>query len=540
MATTLLRNATLVDGTGAPAAPGHLLLDGDTIADVLRGDQAPDADRVLDVEGRVVAPGFVDMHSHADFSVVNPDHERLMAAFLEQGVTSIVAGNCGISPAPARERTLPRLKRFASIAIDAPLAWDWKGFDGYLGRLEAARPAVNVAQLVGHSTLRYAGSDVRRGPLSSADTRRCLDLTAAAFEQGACGLSFGLGYDPGMFSPLEELEAFMRVAAAHDRTVTVHLKAYSKLSPTYPLTELRPHNLRALREMLDLARRTGARLQISHFIFVGRAAWPTASRALAMVDAARRDHDVAFDAFPYTCGNTTVNVTLPYWFLAMGAEAYRSRWARMRLRAELSIGYRLAGMAWSDFQVMEIGVPEWRDLEGLSLEAIARRWKQHPVDALLRISERTDGGALMLIHGYSGDRAGRGPIEDVLSHEACLFETDAIVRSHGWPNPAAMGTFPKILGDHVRRRGRLRLEEAVRRMTGDSVARFGLTDRGVLARGKRADVVVFDPDVIEDTPPGPSRPAGRPEGIDRVFVNGVEAVTEGRYRSGVRAGRVLR
>lgn len=539
--TTLLTNGRIVDGTGAPAHPGHVLLEDDRIAEVLRGEERPGADRVIDVGGRAIAPGFVDMHSHSDFGVVHPQHEHLTASFLEQGVTSVVAGNCGISPAPVRDETLPRLERFASIAIDRPLDWGWHRFDDYLERLAAARPAVNVAQLVGHSTVRYAGSDARRGPLSSADARRCLELTAASFEQGACGLSFGLGYDPGMYSPLEELEAFMRVAEAHDKTVTVHLKAYSRLSPTYPLTELRPHNLRALREMLELAARTGARLQVSHFIFVGRAAWPTARAALDMVDEARRRGlDVAFDAFPYTCGNTTVNVTLPYWFLALGPEGYRSRWARLRLRAELTVGYRLAGMDFGDFQVMEIGAPEWRSLEGRSLASIAALWGMHPVDALLRISERTDGGALMLIHGYSGDRAEHGPIRDVITHEACLFETDAIVRSHGWPNPAAVGTFPKILGDYVRARGRLGLEEAVARMTSRSFARFGITDRGVLARGKRADVVVFDPDTVADTPPTAGRPAARPRGIDRVFVNGVEAVTDGAYRPGVRAGRVLR
>lgn len=539
MQSTLLKNASILDGTGAPAEPGHLLMRGDTIEAVVRGE-APSADVVVDIAGRAVAPGFVDMHSHSDFAVAHEDHEPLIRAFLEQGVTSIVAGNCGISPAPCRSETLEDLKSFASIAIDEPLAWKWRGFDEYLGKLEEARPAVNVAQLVGHSTVRYAGSDTRRGAMTSRDLERCLELEAAAFDQGACGVSFGLGYDPGMYSPLEELEAFMRVAAKHERTVTVHLKAYSRLSPTYPLSEWRPHNLRALREMLELTAKTDARLQISHFIFVGTAAWPTAREALQMVDDARRSRDVAFDAFPYCCGNTTINVTLPYWFLAMGPRAYRSRSARLRLRAEMAIGYRLAGLSLDQFQVMEIGAPEWRALEGLTLTEIGQKWNVHPLDALLRISERTDGGALMLIHGYSGDRNERGPISDVITHDACLFETDAIVRRNGWPNPAAVGTFPKVLGDYVRGRRRLSLEQAVARMTSESCARFGITDRGVLAKGKKADVVVFDPETIADTPPRAGQPAARPTGIDRVYVNGVEVVTDGAYHEGVRAGRVLR
>lgn len=540
---TLLTNGRVVDGTGAPASEGWVHVEGAAIAAVGRAHEpAPPADRVLDVGGRVIAPGFVDMHSHSDFLLADAGHDALMRAFLEQGVTTVVAGNCGLSPAPCRTATRHRLERLASIIVDTPLAWSWSSMGEYLALLETSRPAVNVAQLVGHGSARYAGCEAERGPLEPADLAASVAAAARALDEGACGVSFGLGYDPGMYSPLEELVEFSRAAAARDKPVTVHLKAYSWLSPTYPLLSTStPHNLRALDEMLDVAARADARLQVSHFIFVGRRTWPTARAALDRIDAARRAGlDVMIDAFPYTCGNTTINVTLPYWFLALGPAGYRSRAARLRLRAEAEIGYALVGFGWHDFQVMEMGVPEWAGLAGLSIAEIARRWRVHPVDALLTISERTDGGALMLIHGYSGDRAGHGPIREVLTHEACLYETDALVRSDGWPNPAAKGTFPKILADQVRRDRALGLEDAIRRMTSASLARFGITDRGRVAKGQAADLVVFDPDAIRDVPPGPRRPAGRPEGIDRVYVNGVEVVAAGARVGDARAGRVLR
>ncbi|MFW6050382.1 MAG: N-acyl-D-amino-acid deacylase family protein [Myxococcota bacterium] len=541
MGTTLLSNGRIVDGSGEAAFDGHVLLEGDRIAEVIRGEARPAADRVIDAGGRVVAPGFVDMHSHADFLMPRDDHDRLVRSFLEQGVTTVVAGNCGISPAPVRGRTRARLEGFASIAIDKPLPWSWESMGEYLDVLDAARPAVNVAQLVGHAALRYAATDSRRGAMDASDVRRCEEATRAAFDQGACGLSFGLGYDPGMYSPLDELEAFSRVAASAGKTVTAHLKAYSWLSPTYPLHHLRPHNLRAIREMLEVTRRARARLQISHFIFVGRHTWRTAGRALELVDDARaRGQDVMIDAFPYTCGNTTVNVSLPYWFLAMGPEAYRSRAARARLRLELELGYRLVGFRWEDFQVMQVGVDGWEELDGLTVAELGRRWGIAPFDAFLRVAEASRGSALMLLHSYSGDPAGRGPIEDVIAHEACLFETDAIARSDGWPNPATMGAFPKILARWVRETGRIRLEDAVRRMTAASLERFGITDRGRVARGQAADLVVFDPDTIADTPPAPGRPAGRPRGIAHVFVNGAQVVEDGVHLPDRRHGRTLR
>lgn len=541
MERTLLKNARVVDGTGHPPFPGHVYIEGNRIGAVLRqGQPLPQADRELDVAGRDVAPGFIDMHSHADFLVPVESQAELLRGLLEQGVTTVIAGNCGISPAPVRPATRNRLSSFASIAIDAPLDWGWRGVGEYLERVQRARPAVNVAQLVGHGALRHAGADTRRGDLSESEVRRCLDEARQAFDQGACGLSFGLGYDPGMYSSLQELEAFSRVAAEAGKPVTVHLKAYSRLSPCYPLTDLSAHNLRALREMLDVAARADARLQISHLIFVGRRSWSSAPAAIAMIDRARaRGQDVAFDAFPYTCGNTTINALLPYWFLALGSEGFESRLARARLRLEAEVGFRLVGFSYDDFQVMEIAVPEWEHLDGSTVAEIAERWGTSSFDAMLRIAQRSQGAALMLFHAYSGDRQGRGPIDDVIAHEACLYETDAIVRSKGWPNPAAVGTFPKILGDHVRRRRRLSLEEAVRRMTWASAERFGITDRGRIADGQAADLVIYDPEMVGDAPPQAGRPAGRPRGIDHVFVNGVHAVVDGAYQLDQRAGRVL-
>lgn len=543
MSAILLKNGKIVDGSGGKSYRGHLLIEGDKISSVLKeGEPLPNANEVIDVAGRVICPGFIDMHSHADWLLPLDDHPRLLKCLVEQGVTTVVAGNCGASPAPLRpEKGKLLSKGLAATIMDRPFDYKWTSMGGFLDWLEESGPLVNVAQLAGHASIRLAGSDKLRGPLPEEDLRICLNELTRSLDEGACGLSFGLGYDPGMYSPLDELEAFSRVAARANKPVTVHLKALSVVSPTYPLTSVRPHNLIALEEMIEVAKRAGAALQLSHFIFVGRRSWHTADKALKKVEDARREGvDVMFDAFPYTCGNTTVNVVLPYWFIKRMPAAYRKRWARAVLRTELEVGFRLLGFSYADFQIMNVTVDGEEELNGLTIDRVAQKWNTSPFDAMLRLSEKTNGEALMLYHTYSGEPGKEEVLKAVLSHSLCLFETDAIIKSRGYPNPAAVGAFPKILGDFVNKRNLFSMEEAVRRMTCASAERFGLDDRGLLEKGKAADVVVFDPETVSDNPPAGNIPARRPEGISRVFINGVKVVENGEYVTASRPGKVLR
>ncbi|MCP5042457.1 MAG: amidohydrolase family protein [bacterium] len=542
MLTTLIHSGDLFDGLGGSARKGHLLLRDDRIEALLPVEAAlPDADVVIDARGQAIAPGFIDMHSHADWLLPAEQHPELLACMLEQGVTTVVGGNCGTSPAPAAENTRARLHAFAEMVIDGPFETPWFSMKGFLDRLEEVGPSLNLAELAGHAALRYAGSDTLRGPMPQRDLDATLDAARQALDQGACGLSFGLGYDPGMYSPQAELEALCRVAAQANKPVTVHLKAFSRISPCYPMTTLGAHNLRALDEMLEVGRKSGVSLQLSHFIVVGRRSWSTAGEALARVDRAREQGlDVMIDAFPYTCGNTTIVAPFPYWFLARLPNAYNSRSARARLRVELEVGFRLAGFRYPDFQVMDSGVEGWEELNGLRVDQIAAHWGTSCFDAMLRLAERSRGAALMLFHSYSGEPGREEALESVLRHPACLFETDTVLRSTGYPNPASLGTFPRILGPLCRDRKLFDLATAIRRMTSASAERFGLTERGVLAPGKAADVVVFDPERISDRPPSDDRPAGRPIGIDHVFLNGQQVVRQGVAVPGLRAGRILR
>ena len=543
MSGLLLRNGKIIDGTGTAAYDGHLLVEEKKIAAVIReGEPLPRTNRVLDVGGDVISPGFIDMHSHVDWLLPLDDHPDILRCLVEQGVTTVVAGNCGFSPAPIRSETLAILdKSLASTILDKPFDYSWESMAGFLDRVEEGEPLINVAELAGHGSLRLASSDTRRGAMRPDELKGCLDTAAGALDEGAAGISFGLGYDPGMYSPQEEIEAFCKVAADAGKPVAVHLKALSKISPTYSPTYLKPHNIRALKEMIEAARKSGVKLQISHFIYVGRRSFDTYSECLKIVDEAREEGiDVMIDAFAHTCGNTSINVSLPYWFIAMGPEAYKSRWARARLRVELELGYRLVGFIYKDFQIMDAAVPEWEELNGMTIDQVARKWNTSNFDAMLKISERTRGEALMLYHTYSGVPENEEPLEATLSHDACLFETDALIKSKGYPNPAALGTFPRILGKYCREKKLFTIENAVKRMTSASAARFGIKDRGALKPGNFADIVVFDAEKIADTPPVGTVPAGKPEGISHVFINGSHMLDNGSFTSGFRPGKVLR
>jgi N-acyl-D-amino-acid deacylase len=541
MRTTILGNGIIIDGLGNRPFVGHVFIKDDQIEAVLKENQTlPPADTIIDASDCAIAPGFIDMHSHADWVLPSTNHPKLLKCFLEQGITTIVAGNCGISPAPVNHDKLQSLQwhNVASISHEGPINYTWRSIAEFLDKIEQLHPVVNVAQLVGHGAIRNSIANTPYLPMNSKELKTCLTELRNALDQGACGLSFGLGYSPGMYSPIEEIEAFCRTAKASDKLVAVHLKAYAKISPLYPVTIFsKPHNLRALKEMLDIARQTGVKLQVSHVTFGGSKTWPTAEDYIRMIDDAHQEGiDLMVDAFPYTYGNTTIDVFLGPRFIEAMPGSFRSRWACMKHQYMEDIGFRMLGTSYEDIQLMDAAIEGWEELSGLTIPEIARKRNTSPFKIMLTLSEASKGAASILYHAGNSEQI----LEDVLSNNLCVFETDAITKSRGYPNPAALGTFPKILGHYVRERKLFSIEKAIQRMTSASAKRFGITDRGILEPGKAADIVIFNPETISETPPLDGKPAGQPTGIHHVFVNGTQVVRNGNYTGSVGAGRVLR
>lgn len=278
----------------------------------------------------------------------------------------------------------------------------------------------------------------------------------------------------------------------------------------------------------------------SHFIFVGTRTWSTVARAVEKVERARaRGLRVMWDVYPHFCGNSYLVVFLPSWFVEdLEANIDDPKKVR-RLKIELTIARRLLGFDFADIQIMEARYPAGEKYNGLDLATIAAMEGVDPIDAMLRIVRESGGRALQLTWGYSGDDANEWPLERMMTHPLCLFETDTLLLSRGFPNPASYGAFPRILGHYVREKKTMGLPEAVRKMTGATAEWVGIEARGALRPGYHADIVVFDPATIADNTTR-ERTDVRPTGIDVVMVNGERVVADGRYLAGKKAGRALR
>lgn len=255
MTTILLKSGTIIDGTGRSAFQGSVLIEGNRIAAVLReNEEIPHADIIINTAGNSIAPGFIDVHSHVDWLMPAESNNDLLQCLLEQGITTVIAGNCGASPAPVHPETIGLIKIFENLLVDSPLNYEWKSMAEFLDHIEEKRPLVNIAQLVGHGIIRFATGNYGFEPIPHEKLPDSLNMMQQSFEEGACGLSLGLAYYPGIFSSTEEIEAFCNTAKSANKIVTVHLKALARTSPAYPLfPNFRPHNLQALSEMIEIA-----------------------------------------------------------------------------------------------------------------------------------------------------------------------------------------------------------------------------------------------------------------------------------------------
>jgi N-acyl-D-amino-acid deacylase len=528
---TLLRGGLIVDGTGGFPWPGSVLLDSGRVAAM--GELPDAAGTPIDCAGKVIAPGFIDAHSHMDFFSVSDDPHHF-DSFTAQGVTTFVAGNCGFSAFGFAPETEHRGLLGNSLFKAGRETLDWDSFAEYREVLDGLGLTHNFVHLVGHGAARTSLSGFEARALSAPEYAQMLDLLDRALSEGAAGVSLGLQYKPGVFAKLEELDDVARLVKRHDKLLTVHAKAYSSFSGTYPMVPFgRAHNLKAIDDMLGLTRRTGVRLQFSHLIFVGSRTWKTVDEAIGLFDRAIADGvDVCFDMFPYGCGATLLNTLLPEWFMARMPGALQSPLARARLRVEAEIGFRLVGFGYPQIQIMNAECAEYAEHNGRFLPDIAGSVRKSNFDTMLDILDKSDAQARVLFHDYYNDEI----IDRLMQHPAAIFATDSWPESSGHQNPAAYGTFPRFLRK-ARDRANISLEEAVHKMTDLAATRFRLPKRGRLHEGYAADVVVFDWDTVRDN----SNESGdaAPSGIEHVFVNGEPILKAGEIRAVRGAGEVL-
>ena len=477
-ADVLVTGATIVDGTGAPGRVGDVAVVGDRFVDPATVDGAA---TIVDGTGLVAAPGFIDVHTHDDWAVlVDPSH----ACKTMQGVTTVVTGNCGSSPAPI---TTDANARYPTMAA-------------YLAELDQEPAAVNVAALVGHGAIRGNVIGMQKNRRAGeGELRAMLDHVAASLEAGCIGLSTGLAYEPGKYADADEIERLAALVAAADGIYTSHMRNEAD------------GLLDAVDETIAVGDHTGVRVQISHLKAAGRGNWGTVVEALARIDAARaRGVDVMADQYPYTRGSTLLE------------QVVRA--------GSLDGGSAFGGLGPE--QVLVAAAPRQPEWEGRTLAELATDAgidARAMADRMVAEAGRT---CFVVLDIMSED-----DVETVMAHGAVMIGSDG-VPAGSKPHPRLHHTYPRVLGEYVRVRGHLDLATAVHRMTGLCASQFRLADRGEIRPGAYADLVLFDADEIVDTGTYEA-PTTPPLGIRRVLVNGRTVVADGEVAD-ARPGRVLR
>jgi N-acyl-D-amino-acid deacylase len=516
----IFKNATIIDGTGKKAYQGHIQVDGDKITKIHPASTkivpSKTTGEIVECAGKYVMPGFFDAHSHNDFFAGRSDNLDYFKPFVMQGVTTMVGGNCGFSAAGYDVDTVHNDQIGGGLFSNQGKNY---GDFGLWAKSVDQKMPVNLISMVGHGTVRIGLNGKTSGDLSIEQLLQMDETIEKTLMDGAAGVSFGLMYEPGQFVPVEEIERVCQIAKKHGKIATFHARAYSKVSTSYnPPVGGRAHNLRAMDEVMTIAKKTGVKTQYSHLIFVGKQSWGTVDESLQMLEKAKEEGlDLGFDLYPMEFGASVITVVLPTWYLAMDAKKRKNPITKARLWLEIQLAVAMLGFGFEDILISNT-YGKMPEIEGKRITQIAKEWKKSALETYLEIVDRTNAKTNVLMYKYQNKEI----IEKLRTHPLSLYMTDAwIEEGSGVQNFACYYSFPKFLT--LARDNKTSLEDAVYKMTGGTAKRFGVKDRGTLEVGKQADLVVVDLANLSFEE-GSNNP---PKGIDLVVNNGKVVVRKG-------------
>ncbi|MHB8274425.1 MAG: N-acyl-D-amino-acid deacylase family protein [Dermatophilaceae bacterium] len=525
-AKALIAGALVADGTGAPLERLDVLIEGKRIIAVEpHGAISAQGDwQVIRADALVLAPGFIDVHSHADLSPLLSDDDTTK---ILQGVTTEVVGNCGQSLAPlAPGREQETRATVGGMFPDVPM--QWHGFGEMMDTLDTAGYVTNYCPLVGHGALRVAIVGAEARAATGAELSRMKDMLALALSEGAFGFSSGLIYSPGVFSDLDELAGLASVLSS-SRVYATHMRNESDAL------------MDSIEEALTVGERTGCKVQVSHLKSAGRSNWGSSAHALRRLDAARaKGVRVTQDVYPYIAASTTLTACLPPWAHDGGEEMLLERLTNpstlRKLREDIEA---IEAQDWenpirgSGYDGIMVASTSSHDFEGRTLSQLAEELGTDPFEAMVTVL-RAERLRVSMVEFAMAE----GDVEAIMANEWTMIASDGLpVGTGGKPHPRLHGTFPRVLGRYVRDRGVLDLGTAIHKMTGQPAEVFGIPDRGKIAAGAVADLVAFSPQDVADVGTYQD-PAHAPAGINWVMQGGRTVVQDGRWL-GVRSGARL-
>ncbi len=495
----LIKNGKILDGTGNSWYYGDVAIQGGKIIAI--GKSLPHkATSIIDAGGLMVAPGFIDVHTHIEGDErKNPTADN----FIYDGVTTVVTGNCGLSQ------------------VD---------IGSYFSMLDSLHTSINVASLVGHNDVRKAVMGAANRDPNEAEMQKMESLVSQAMKDGAVGLSTGLIYIPGTYSKTAEVVRLAKAASAYHGVYASHMRDEGDSV------------IQAIREALHIGREAKMPVEISHFKLSGQQNWGRSRETIPLIKQAREEGlDVTIDQYPYTASSTSLSTLLPDWVLADGQDSIKARLARAEVRKEVT-AYMLRKLkkrklSHFSYPVVASYRPD-SSYNGKSIEQVNLiRGKKHKAvaEAETIIEMMEQGGAGMVFHGMSD-----ADVKNIMQYPFNMFASDASIRifHSGNPHPRGYGTNARVLAKYVREEKVITLEEAIRRMTSLPAQKFQLKNRGLLKEGYAADIIVFDPQQVQDQSTY-DNPHQYSTGFKYVFVNGALTVTEGLH-NGTRAGQTLR
>src|ERR687893_1922898 len=462
----------LVDGTGNPWYFGGVGIKDGKIVEV--GRVKGSGLETIDAGGRVVSPGFIDGHCHSDLMVLDDPGSEIK---LQQGVTTEVVGNCGMTPAPSAPRNLDLLRTYVEPVLgNTGREWRWETVEQYFDALTEAGPSENVATYGGHGTLRIAVMGFENRPASGEELDRMKGLLEEALQAGAIGLSLGLMYAPGSYTSREELAELCSVLTKCEGLLAAHIRGEgNSLIPS-------------IEEVIWIAERSGVPLQISHLKAAGRSNWGSVAEAMELIEEARsRGLDVTCDVYPYTAGSTSLTTLLPPWALEGGVsqalERLEDSASREKIKGELreeqdDWDNLVASTGWDSVYISSLSRDEDANLAGKNILEVSESRETDPEDCMMDLLLEQDGRASIVFFHMAGS-----DVEQVIGWGRSLIASDSLHDQAEKPHPRLYGTFPHILARYVREKKLLTLEEAIRKMTSFPARRFRLGKRGLIAPG---------------------------------------------------------